>query len=188
LPSWATLNAATGVISGTPDLAGSTGLTFQVADSVPATANSGPVTLVVDPVLTITPLSAPGATPGSPYTLALTATGAQGAVTWQVISGTLAPGLSLDSLTGVISGTPSSALGGFTVQATDATGNTAQRRYTFTGGGGAGAGGSGSTEGSGGSSCSMASSGSGGRLPPFVAGLALLLLSLRGRRARSARL
>jgi uncharacterized repeat protein (TIGR01451 family) len=184
LPAWATLNAATGVLSGIPTLAGSAALSFQVNDSAPGPgiAAAGPVDLVVTDALLVMPLSAPAGSPGVAYTLALTAMNATGATTWQVVSGTLPAGLSLDSLTGVITGTPSTALASFTVRATDSTGRSAERRYSF-GGGGAVAG---TDEGSGGSSCSLASSGPGGS-SPFVTGLALLLLSLRGRRPRGAR-
>ena len=49
MPGWASLNASTGVISGTaPGSAGITSFTVRVTDSVAATADQ-PLTLTVDP-------------------------------------------------------------------------------------------------------------------------------------------
>ena len=67
--------------------------------------------------------SLPAARRRTPYTAAVIATGAQGAVSWRLTSGSLPPGLALDPASGVISGTPRS-LGthAFTVSATDTAG------------------------------------------------------------------
>jgi hypothetical protein len=56
--------------------------------------------------LTVANSSLPPAQIGHPYTAQLTAGGGLGAGTWSVIAGTLPIGLSLNSTTGVISGTP----------------------------------------------------------------------------------
>jgi hypothetical protein len=58
LPSWATLNAATGAITGTPDAATTTsGLEFTVTDSNGFTASSGSLSLTVNQGSTTTSLS-----------------------------------------------------------------------------------------------------------------------------------
>ena len=71
----------------------------------------------VAPVITTTSL--PNSRVNTPYTQTLTATG-DGPVTWSIISGSLPAGLSLDSDTGVISGTPVSAgTSTFTIKASN---------------------------------------------------------------------
>src|SRR5262249_49158563 len=56
--------------------------------------------------LAITTTSAPPATIGTPYSLALSAEGGSGARTWSIASGQLPPGLTLNSSTGAITGSP----------------------------------------------------------------------------------
>ena len=76
--------------------------------------------------LSIGPSSLPDAVAGNAYSASLSATGNSGSVTWSITSGSLPSGLSLDSSTGLISGTPTTVTvpgsASFTVQATDATG------------------------------------------------------------------
>ncbi len=73
--------------------------------------------------LSITTTSVPNATVGMSYSAPLAAAGGSPPYkTWTVTSGSLPPGLSLDSASGVISGTPTSATGspfGFSVQVMD---------------------------------------------------------------------
>jgi large repetitive protein len=71
--------------------------------------------------LSITTSSLPRATVGVPYSTTLQDTGGFGADQWFVSLGTLPAGLSLDSVTGVISGTPQvSGNSGFQVEVTKA--------------------------------------------------------------------
>lgn len=56
--------------------------------------------------LSITTSSLPGGTTGSAYSQTLASTGSSGSVTWSTVTGTQCLGLTLNSTTGVISGTP----------------------------------------------------------------------------------
>jgi hypothetical protein len=70
---------------------------------------------------TITTTSLPAATVGQPYSATLQSSGGIGTGSWSVSEGSLPTGLTLNSTTGVISGTPTaSGQGGFIVTATNA--------------------------------------------------------------------
>ncbi|MGD0732972.1 MAG: putative Ig domain-containing protein, partial [Terracidiphilus sp.] len=78
------------------------------------------LTVVANPAITTTagPL-APG-TVGTAYSVTLTETGGVAPYSWSISTGTLPPGLTLNSSTGVISGTPTAAgTSNFTVTLTD---------------------------------------------------------------------
>jgi hypothetical protein len=80
----------------------------------------------------ITPASLPNTAVGAPYSQTLSETGIAGTVTWSVSSGTLPTGLTLNSSSGLISGTATTAQTRlFTIQATDGV-NTAQKTYAVT--------------------------------------------------------
>jgi hypothetical protein len=64
------------------------------------------VTLTVMPKLQITTVDTGRARRGRPYQLTLGTTGGVGPMTWALASGSLPPGLTLDSAGGVISGKP----------------------------------------------------------------------------------
>lgn len=81
----------------------------------------------------ITTNSLPGGTQNSPYNATLAASGGATPYTWSIVSGSLPPGLTLASGTGVISGTPAAAgNSGFTVQLTDANAQTASKALSIT--------------------------------------------------------
>ena len=109
LPTGLTLNAA-GLISGTPSVpVAAAPLTFKVTDSSsPAQTVSANLTLTIAPaILTITTTSLPNGQVGVAYSQTLAATGGTGALTWQLTNGTLPDGLTLNTSSGLISGTPS---------------------------------------------------------------------------------
>jgi hypothetical protein len=121
LPAGLTLGANC-TITGTPTTAGSATVTVHATDSSSPTATTtGPVTITVNPLSTLTLTgSLPNATLGVPYTQTLTAQGGLAPYTYAVTAGSLPAGLSLDSSTGVISGTPTAVgASSFTVTATD---------------------------------------------------------------------
>lgn len=125
LPAGLTLGSSSGVLSGTPTTAGSSTFTVQVADSEtsPATATQS-YTVTVVPTFAITTTNLSAANIGVSYTGTLTATGGVAPYTWAVTTGSLPAGLTLNSATGVISGTPTSAGSvTFTVTATDSATN-----------------------------------------------------------------
>ena len=70
------------------------------------------------------------ATIGDPYSLSLQVSGGVAPYTWSVTSGTLPNGLTLDTSTGVISGTPTTAeSNSVVVQVQDSTGGTTSKQY-----------------------------------------------------------
>jgi uncharacterized repeat protein (TIGR02543 family) len=87
------------------------------------TETSNP-TLVINPEIAFTaPSPIPGATTGTAYVLSLAAAGGVGTFTYVVSSGGLPAGISLDTVTGQLSGTPTSVgTFTFTVRATDSNG------------------------------------------------------------------
>ena len=115
LPAGLTLNANTGVVSGTPAAEGVITTRFTASDSIGRTATSV-LALSVIPGVAITTTTLPVAwTIGRPYTQTLAASDGTAPYTWSLASGVLPTGLALSSA-GVLSGTPS-ASGSFTFSA-----------------------------------------------------------------------
>ena len=124
LPAGLSLNATSGVISGTPSpTATTTSFTVSAVDAAsPAQrgSKSFTVTVAADPV-SITTASLAAATRGVAYNQTLQASGGTPTYAWSVVAGSLPGGLVLDPSSGVISGTPAvaSTSGSFTVGMTD---------------------------------------------------------------------
>ncbi|QUP55242.1 autotransporter domain-containing protein [Ralstonia syzygii] len=142
MPTGLSFNTASATLSGTPTTAGAVSFTVTATDSSSGSgpyAVSGAYTLTVSaPTLTVAPATLPNPAIGAAYSQTLTASGGIGPYTYVVASGTLPAGMSLNSTTGVLSGTPT-ALGSstFTIRATDSSTGTGApyngtRGYTLT--------------------------------------------------------
>lgn len=117
LPLGLVLDQATGKISGVPTQTGEFSFTAIVKDAAPIQQQEASQTMILSvniPSLSIATPWLPGGTLGAPYVLQLQATGGIPPYTWSITSGALAPGLELNPLTGLISGTPQEE-GTFTV-------------------------------------------------------------------------
>jgi hypothetical protein len=111
LPAGLTLNPSTGVISGTPAAGGKYFFTTQVSDSQsPAATNAKPLSIIIHlpPLtpLTITTTSLSAGKINTAYHQTVEASGGSPPYNWSISSGSLPPGLTLNSATGVISGAP----------------------------------------------------------------------------------
>ncbi|HKR32140.1 MAG TPA: putative Ig domain-containing protein, partial [Terriglobales bacterium] len=103
LPSGLSLNAMSGVISGTPTASTISNATIQAADAKTSTSKS--FVFLVWQKLAVNPVSVPAAHLNAPYSLQMTATASGAIASWTVTGGELPPGLTLNS--GAIAGTPS---------------------------------------------------------------------------------
>jgi uncharacterized protein (TIGR03437 family) len=135
LPPGITINAGTGVISGTATTNAGSPYSVQVtvtdSNSVHTTRA---YTLAVAPPLSISgPASLPSAVVNVAYPLVVvTATGGSGSYTWSATG--LPPGMSINAGTGSIAGTPSSLTGtpfNVIVTVTDTNGTTATHSYSL---------------------------------------------------------
>jgi hypothetical protein len=135
LPAGLTLNASTGVISGTPTATGAKTFTIKATDSSSPTAQTTTqsYTITINSAVSVTTTSLSDWTVNQPgYSQTVSATGGTGTLTFSVSSGTLTPGLSLSS-GGALTGTPTTAgTYNFTVTATDSVGASGSHAYTVT--------------------------------------------------------
>jgi hypothetical protein len=132
LPSGLSLNNVTGVISGTPTSAGTSTVTFRVTDANNGT-NTKALAITINSTFYITTSTLAFGTTGTTYSQTLTATGGKTPYTWSLTSGSLPAGLSLNSTTGVISGTPTATGSStFTVQVKDDNNATATKSFSIT--------------------------------------------------------
>jgi hypothetical protein len=107
-PSWLSINASSGALSGTPPAAGVVNFTARVTDANSITAEKPlQITIVAaaDPLVIVTS-SLPDWTVGRAYAQTLQSTGGSGNNAWSISNGQLPAGLTLNPATGAINGTP----------------------------------------------------------------------------------
>jgi hypothetical protein len=133
LPTGLSLNSTTGGISGTPTMAsGLTSVTLMVTDSTGSTATMS-FSITVKPALSFTTVSLTNGKVTVAYSQSLAASGGIAPYTWSITTGSLPPGLSLNTATGAISGTPTTAgTYSFTVKVIDTTGGSITRSLSIT--------------------------------------------------------
>ncbi len=131
LPPEITLDAATGVLSGTPTTRGTYSFTVQVTDAN-ASANKTFTLRVQVPPLVITTFSPLfNAVAGFAYSQTFAGSGGTPPYIWSMRP--TVPGLTLDRTTGVLAGTPERAGShNITVELGDASGTTTSKDFTFT--------------------------------------------------------
>jgi len=121
LPAGLQVDSATGILSGTPTVGGTSTISVTVTDATRGTATAS-LSLTVG-TLTITPATLPNGFVGVPYSAALAVAGTT-ITSWTVTAGTLPAGLTLNASTGVISGKPTTAGSStFTITAAQGAGN-----------------------------------------------------------------
>lgn len=119
LPAGLSLDASTGVISGTPTTSKNYSFTVQVSDASTQTATRQ-LSITIEPALTITTASLADGTVNVAYSNTVEAAYGTLPVTWDISSGTLPAGLTLGADSGDISGSPTVAgTSNFTVMVTD---------------------------------------------------------------------
>ncbi|MGC5013811.1 beta strand repeat-containing protein, partial [Streptosporangium sp. DT93] len=105
LPPGLSLNTSNGVLSGTPTLGGVFSFSVRVVDAFnQSSTRTVSVTIAALPAFTF--VAPPPGQVGVAYSVALTVGGGVAPYTWSVSAGALPPGLTLNTSTGVLSGTP----------------------------------------------------------------------------------
>lgn len=108
LPTGLFLNNTIGTIAGTPTTAGTYNFTLHISDQVGA-QNNVSCSIVINAstaALAISCNNPPAGTVATPYLHSVTVTGGNLPYTFSLVSGALPPGLSLVSVNGTITGTP----------------------------------------------------------------------------------
>jgi hypothetical protein len=134
LPTDLLLNAGTGAITGTPTTVGTFNFTITATDSV-GCSGSHQYSIVIAaascPVITLSRPTLPSGLLGTAYSQTVTASGGTAPYTYAVSSGDLPPDLLLNTVTGAITGTPTTAgIFNFTITVTDTGGCPGIRAYT----------------------------------------------------------
>jgi hypothetical protein len=136
LPGGLTLNSSTGVISGTPsNVIPNTTYSFTIAATDgrnTAVTREFSITITDRPPVWSTGTTLPTFTRNVAYSTTVVATDDDAISSYTLQSGSLPTGLSLNSSTGVISGTPSNGISTtFVIRVTDSGGNYTDRTFTI---------------------------------------------------------
>ncbi len=121
--------APDGTLAGTPASEGSFAFDIIATDALGSTGSRAYALDVGPPLIAVSPASLPDGSIGTPYNAVVSASGGLAPYTFENI-GDLPDGLSLDALSGVLSGTPTAEGSfSFSVQASDADGHSAVQAY-----------------------------------------------------------
>ncbi len=133
LPQGLTLDTTEGIISGTPKERSSTALTIAASDTGGAQTSVELELIIISPTLVIITEQLPQAEIGRSYIGTVEAEGGVSPYVWALVSGSLPNGLSLDSATGLISGTPTDKADSskFIAGVTDLEGTRAERELSI---------------------------------------------------------
>ncbi len=129
LPAGLSLNTSTGAITGTPTVAAAYSFTVTATDANAITASRA-YSVTIAAALAVTTTSLPTPVLTQAYAQTVATSGGTAPVTFAVTAGALPAGLSLNTNTGAITGTPTVAgTYSFTMTATDSNAITAARTY-----------------------------------------------------------
>jgi hypothetical protein len=121
LPPGVTLNLTSGVLGGTPTTAGTYSFTIRATGNFSCTKEIT-YSVTICPNASVLPVSIANSVINSAFSQQFTQSALSGTIAWSVSAGSLPPGLSLDPVTGLLSGTPSQiGLFTFTIQASNGT-------------------------------------------------------------------
>ena len=126
--------SGSGVLSGTPTVAGTTNFTVSVNDAFGSMGSFAYTFTVAAPTLTISPSSVPAMTIGQTVNGTFQAAGGTGGpYAYSIVSGLIPPGLTLNTTTGAMTGSPTT-LGAFTsiIRAVDGNGAYGLQNFTST--------------------------------------------------------
>ena len=133
LPTGMTMNAVTGLLSGTPISApGAYPVTVRTMDLTGCSGVRSYVLNVACPVVQVQPSTLPDGVQFGSYDQTVTATGGTAPYSWQLVSGALPDGVTLNASTGRLSGTLGNLqTTNFVLQATDANGCSGTRPFAI---------------------------------------------------------
>ncbi len=132
IPAGMGFNTGNGKLSGTPTAIGTFNFTITATDTVGASGSQA-YSVIINPVVSIMTLSLPDWTTGQPYNQTVVTSGGTSPYTFTTSNGTLPAGIVLNSVTGVLSGTPTTpGPNTFRINFTDAAGSTTFTNYSIT--------------------------------------------------------